>query len=163
MISIIIKRILCRAKKPLMSKSQETFKKKEKEKIRQQKRLAKEKRKEERRAEGTRSFESMLAYVDENGRLSSTPPDPSKKKVVNTEDIVIGVARRTETDEVLSGTVVFFNVEKGYGFIENLVTKENVFVHTSALAQPVKERDVVIYETEMGPKGLMAVNVKLAV
>jgi hypothetical protein len=76
-----------------MARPQETFNKKELEKKRLQKRKEKEQRKEERKAnakEGS-SLEDMMAYVDENGNISSTPPDPTRRKpTIKTEDIVIG-------------------------------------------------------------------------
>ena len=47
-----------------MAKSQETWNKKEKEKIRQKKKEEKDKRKEERKANGgTASFDDMIAYA----------------------------------------------------------------------------------------------------
>ena len=67
-----------------MGRSQESFSKKEKEKKRRKKKQEKRERREQRKAEkeerGAVSFEDMLAYVDENGNLTSTPPDPSKKE-----------------------------------------------------------------------------------
>ena len=64
-----------------MSKSQETWNKKEAEKKRAKKKQDKEQKKEERKANagGSSSFEDMLAYVDEYGNITSTPPDPLKK------------------------------------------------------------------------------------
>ena len=61
-----------------MAKSQETYSKKEKESKKLKKRKEKEEKKLERKANNNKgkSFEEMLAYVDENGNLSSTPPDP---------------------------------------------------------------------------------------
>ncbi|MBK6443972.1 MAG: cold shock domain-containing protein [Bacteroidetes bacterium] len=147
-----------------MSKSQETFSKKEKEKKRQKKRKEKEQKKEDRKAnsQGARSFEDMLAYVDENGRLTSTPPDPSKKRVINAEDIEIGVARRADVDPIHQGNVTFFNTEKGYGFIKDKESGESIFVHINGLIDSIKENDKVTFETEMGPKGTNAVRVRLA-
>ena len=67
-----------------MAKSQQSFNKKEKEKKRLKKRKEKLERKEQRKQEkldnGPKSFEDMLAYVDENGYLTSEKPDPTKKK-----------------------------------------------------------------------------------
>jgi hypothetical protein len=80
-----------------MARSSETFSKKENEKKRLKKKKDKEQKKEERKAnEGkAKSFDDMIAYVDEFGNLSSTPPDPTKKKaVINVDDIQIGVAKQ---------------------------------------------------------------------
>jgi len=64
-----------------MAKSQETFNKKEKEKKRLKKRQDKLKKKEERISnKGDGGFESMIAYVDEDGMITDTPPDETKRK-----------------------------------------------------------------------------------
>ena len=147
-----------------MAKSQETFNKKEKEKKRQKKRLDKEQKKEERRANaGGKSFEDMLAYVDENGQISSTPPDPTKQKKIKVEDIELGVPKRESIDQggTRTGVVTFFNTSKGYGFIKDQVTQEGVFVHINGLVDSIKENDKVTFEVEMGQKGLNAIDVKL--
>jgi cold shock CspA family protein len=151
-----------------MSKSQETWNKKEREKKKQKSRQDKLERKQERKdnAKEGKSFDDMLAYIDENGNLSSTPPDPSKRKKINLEDIQIGVPRQVPADPadaVRKGTVTFFNESKGYGFIKDQVTQESVFVHANGLINQVKENSKVTYEVEMGPKGPNAVRVKLAV
>lgn len=147
-----------------MAKSTETFNKKEKEKKRLKKQQEKKEKQEERKANAVKgkSLEDMFAYVDENGNITSTPPDPTKKKKINAEDIQIGVAKQEaiEMDTVRQGKVTFFNESKGYGFIKDDQTQESVFVHINGLMQPVKENDKVTFETEMGQKGLNAIKVK---
>ena len=59
------------------------------------------------------------------------------------------------------GKVKFFNYEKGFGFIVNDATKEDVFVHKSGTTSELKENDVVEFEVEEGRKGLNAVNVRV--
>lgn len=150
-----------------MSKSQETWNKKEREKKKQKNRKDKEERKQERKgnAKEGKSFDDMLAYIDENGNLSSTPPDPLKKKKIKLEDIQIGVPKQgpvDPADAIRKGTVTFFNESKGYGFIKDQVTQESIFVHANGLVNQVKENSKVTFEVEMGPKGPGAVNVKLA-
>src|SRR6478752_9562645 len=70
----------------------ETFSKKEKEKKKQQKKKEKEQRKSDRKANAKsgQSLEEQMAYVDENGNISSKPPDLTKKVAINENDIVIG-------------------------------------------------------------------------
>ena len=106
----------------------------------------------------------MLAYVDEDGNITSTPPDPSKKKEINLEDIQLGVPKQEvipePADGLHRGVVKFFNESKGYGFIIDQRTQESVFVHIKQLLEPIKERDKVVYEIEQGQKGPSAVNVK---
>lgn len=58
------------------------------------------------------------------------------------------------------GTVKFFNESKGYGFIKNEETQEDVFVHVSGLNHEVREGDSVTFEVKDGKKGLNAVNVQ---
>ena len=146
-----------------MTKSQDTFNKKEKEKKRLKKRLEKNQKREERKTNsGSGELENMLAYVDENGNLTDTPPDPSKKKKVNASSIEISVPRREEEDvvSVRTGRIDFFNDSKGYGFIKENDTQEKYFVHINGLLDSVKEGDMVTFELERGLKGLNAINVK---
>lgn len=146
-----------------MTKSQDTFNKKEKEKKRLKKRLEKNQKREERKTNsGSGELENMLAYVDENGNLTDTPPDPSKKKKVNASSIEISVPRREDEDvvSVRTGRIDFFNDSKGYGFIKENDTQEKYFVHINGLLDSVKEGDMVTFELERGLKGLNAINVK---
>ena len=145
-----------------MAKSQQTFNKKEREKKRLKKRKDKLEKKEERRAnsEGG-SLESMMAYVDENGNISDTPPDPTKKKKIIAATIEIGVPKRE--DEALVehiGKVSFFDNSKGYGFIKENETQESYFVHVNGLIDEIQEGDKVTYDLERGMKGMNAVRVK---
>lgn len=147
-----------------MGRSTETFGKKEKEKARLKKAKDKKEKAEERKANsvGGKSLEDMMAYIDEHGNITSTPPDPSRKIKINSEDIQIGVAKREDIphDTVRNGVVSFFNEAKGYGFIRDLQTEESIFVHINALTEPLKENNLVTFETEQGQKGLSAINVK---
>ncbi|HAA14009.1 MAG TPA: cold-shock protein [Cytophagales bacterium] len=61
---------------------------------------------------------------------------------------------------MLEGTVKFFNESKGYGFIVENGTNNEVFVHISGLTEPVAKDDRVSYEVREGRKGMNAVNVK---
>jgi CspA family cold shock protein len=60
------------------------------------------------------------------------------------------------------GTVKFFNASKGYGFIKNGSTGEEIFVHVSGLNDEIQENDEVTYDVKEGRKGLNAVNVSRA-
>lgn len=147
-----------------MGKSQETWNKKENEKKKQKKKKDKEARKEERRANAKEGNSFEIAYVDEFGNFSSTPPDPKNKVKVKEEDIQISVPRHiaSQQDLVRKGVVTFFNDSKGYGFIKDLETQESVFVHVNNVNEPIKENNKVTYEVEMGPKGPNAVRVKIS-
>ncbi len=149
-----------------MSKSKETFGKKEKEKKKLKQRQEKQEKMEERKANAKKgkSLDEMMAYIDEDGNLSSTPPDPKKRKVFNLEDINTGVPPpKPNEDTVRTGIISFFNEAKGYGFIKDLTTQESIFVHVNQLSEPVKENNKVSFEVEHGAKGLNAINVKKSV
>lgn len=148
-----------------MAKSQQTFSKKEKEKNRIKQRQDKAEKMEERKANAKKgkSLDEMMAYVDENGNISSTPPDPRRKKIFKQEDMQIGVPKleaREQEDVIRTGVVTFFNDTKGFGFIKDLQTQESVFIHVNQLSEPIKENDKVTFEVEMGAKGPSAINVK---
>ena len=148
-----------------MGRSQETFNKKEVRNKKEKKRKEKEKKRLARKEnEKKGGLDDMIAYVDENGMLTSTPPDPTRKKDVKLEDIEIGIPKREaveDMDPVRKGIVSFFNESKGYGFIKDSETKESVFVHANNLLEEIKEDNVVSYEVEMGHKGPSAIKVKL--
>lgn len=148
-----------------MSRSKQTFNKKEVEKKKLKRKKEKEQKREERKNAPSKetSFEDMLAYVDEFGNISSTPPDPNKKTEIKAEEIEIGVAKQeplTAADLIRKGTVTFFNTNKGYGFIRDHQSQDSIFVHVNSLQEEVQELDVVNFETEKGPRGLNAINVK---
>ncbi|WMJ73948.1 cold shock domain-containing protein [Cytophagaceae bacterium ABcell3] len=149
-----------------MAKSRETFSKKEKEKKKLKKKLEKQERREERKSNNNQGvgLDEMMAYVDENGNITSTPPDPTKKKEVKKESILIGVPKQEDLgpeDLIRKGTVSFFNESKGYGFIKDHETQESIFVHLNGLVDSIQERDKVNFEVEMTPKGPNAIGVKL--
>jgi cold shock CspA family protein len=66
-----------------------------------------------------------------------------------------------ELDPIRKGTLTFFNDSKGYGFIKDSETKESIFVHINNILEEINEGNIVSFEIERGPKGLVAVNVKL--
>ncbi len=148
-----------------MAKSQETFGKKEKQKKKLKERQDKKEKMEERKANAKKgkSLDEMMAYLDENGNISSTPPDPNKRVVFKAEDMQIAVPKQQAPDPedaFRTGVVTFFNDDKGFGFINDLQTQERVFVHVNQLSEPIRENDKVRFEVEMGPKGPSALRVK---
>lgn len=64
------------------------------------------------------------------------------------------------------GTVKWFNSTKGFGFITNDETGEEVFVHFSGIAadgyKSLEDGQKVTYDTIEGNRGLQAVNVYAA-
>ncbi len=144
----------------------ETWNKKEREKKKKQSKKEKLEKKQERKETSKgKSMDDMMAYIDENGNLSNTPPDPKKFKKIKLEDIEIGVPIQQKIDPadlIRKGTVTFFNESKGYGFIKDQQTQESIFVHINGLKDKITENSKVTFEVEMGHKGPNAVNVKIA-
>jgi cold shock CspA family protein len=148
-----------------MGRSQETFGKKEVRKKNEKKRKEKEQKRAKKKSEGKRSsYDDMIAYVDENGMIISTPPDPGKKTIIIAENIELSINKNNQEsmpDYICKGIVTFFNDSKGYGFIRDLQSNKSIFVHANNLLEPVKEQNLVVFETGKGPKGLTALKVKL--
>lgn len=149
-----------------MARSQQTYSKGEKEKKRLKKREDKKKKKEARKAAAKEKGGGIeFAYVDHNGNLTDTPPDPSLKVEIEAEDIILGIPKKEESDEeemdpVRKGKVSFFDTSKGFGFIIDSENNEKYFCHVSGLIDEIVENDKVSFELEKGMKGLNAVRVK---
>ena len=62
-----------------------------------------------------------------------------------------------------TGTVKWFNEQKGYGFIQPDNGSKDVFVHISAVERAglrtLKEGQKVVFEVVTGPKGKQASNI----
>jgi CspA family cold shock protein len=59
------------------------------------------------------------------------------------------------------GTVKFFNESKGFGFVKNSETGEDIFVHVTGLIDKISQDDKVSFDLVEGKKGMNAVNVKI--
>lgn len=147
-----------------MGRSQESFNKKEIRNRKEKKRKEKEKKRLARKEiEKKGGLDDMIAYVDAEGNITSTPPDPSKKEEVKLEDIEVSVPQSEDIpmDPVRKGVVTFFNDSKGFGFIRDLETKESVFVHINDVLEDIAEGNKVSFEITMGHKGPAAMQVKI--
>lgn len=148
-----------------MGRSQETFNKKEVRNKKEKKRKEKEaKRLARKEQEKSGKLDDMMAYVDENGMIVDTPPDPTKKSKIKAENIEIGVPKREdmpEVDPIRKGVVSFYNDSKGYGFIKEKDTNESYFVHVNNIEEEIKENNMVTFEIGSGPKGPTAIKVKV--
>lgn len=141
-----------------------SWNKKERENKKKEERKKKEEKKQERKenANKGKGLDEMMAYLDENGNLTSTPPDASKRIEIKAEDIEIGVPKQRELSPeelIRRGTVTYFNSAKGFGFIEDGTNGQRLFVHQSSARLPLQEGARVTYEIEKGPRGFTAVNV----
>jgi cold shock CspA family protein len=148
-----------------MGKAHETSSKKEVRIKKEKKRQEKEKKRLNRKdGKVVNGYDDMIAYVDEFGNLTDTPPDMSQKKIINLEDIETSVRRTVASESSNSGRkgiVTFFNDSKGFGFIKDSTTHEDFFVHINGLIEAIKENNKVTFEIVKGPKGMNAVNVKI--
>ena len=142
-----------------------SFTKRDLEKKKQEKRIAKQQKKEERKSNGTSSFEDMIAYVDENGMITSTPPaENTPKEEIKLEEIVISTPKKDKEEPVIRrGRIEFFNESKGFGFIKDLSGVEKYFFHINNVLTDIAENNIVTFDLERGLKGMNAVNVALEV
>jgi len=143
-----------------MAKSSGTFEKKEREKRKQKERKEKLEKRAVQKSAKAKSFDEMIAYVDEFGRFTSTPPQ--QRKPIDQEEIIISISKREETEDsnIRMGVVTSFDESKGFGFIKDSNSQESIFVHASALTEPIKQGDRVTFEANQGDRGLFAANVK---
>lgn len=150
-----------------MAKSQETYTKKEVRNRKEKKRKEKEQKRQERRSQTrvSNSFDDMIAYVDEHGRITAEPPDPLRKSKVKAEDIEVSVPRKQNENpemRIRTGILTFFNESKGFGFIRDLGDQKSIFVHVNDMESLLKENVKVTFEIEQGYRGAKAVRVKPA-
>ena len=139
-----------------------TVDKRENEKKRLARRAEKQKRKEEKKlSPKANSLDDMIAYVDENGMITSTPPTENiKKEEIKQEEIVISTPKKEkEIPIVMKGRVEFFNTSKGFGFIKDLSGTEKYFFHVNNVMADISENDIVTFDLERGIKGMNAVNI----
>lgn len=59
-----------------------------------------------------------------------------------------------------TGKVKFFNERKGFGFIVDDETQQDVFVHVSGLVDKIRENDEVSFDLTEDNRGKKAVNVR---
>jgi len=59
-----------------------------------------------------------------------------------------------------TGKVKFFNERKGFGFIIEDETNEDIFVHVSGLVDKIRENDQVSFDVTEDKRGKKAINVR---
>lgn len=140
----------------------DSFSKKENFKKKAQKAKEKAQKKEERKTNNNKgkSLDDMIMYVDANGQLTSTPPDNSNVEEFDINSIQLGAAPIEAEETVKTGIITFLS-EKGYGFITEDSSKENVFFHTNNATEVLKKGNKVSYEKEKSPKGFSAIDIKI--
>lgn len=135
--------------------------KKEVEKRKRERKQEKQKRRENRKESSTSlSLDNMIAYVDEFGNITDTPPEETGTEEIELDDIQISTPRKDELEnEPLTGRVDFYNTEKGYGFIKSDQSVESYFFHINNAYPSIAEGQRVTYELEQGERGMNAVKV----
>jgi len=141
-----------------------SWNKKERENKKRNERKKKDEKRQERKenSDKGKSLDDMMAYLDEDGNLTSVPPGNTRRQEISLEDIQIGVPKKREltAEELIhKGLITYFNDGKGFGFIEDSSNNQRVFVHQSSANFPLREGLMVKFEIEKGPKGYTAVNV----
>lgn len=147
-----------------MAKSRESFDKKNKAQKRIKQRNDKAQKMEERKADAKKgkSLEDMIAYVDENGNITDTPPDMRNRKPVALDDIQIGIPAGNLRDSTRKGTIHFFNEEKGFGFVTDDSNGQQLFFHESSIDFLARTADKVVFDTDMNERGVIAINIRKA-
>ena len=146
-----------------MGRSRSTFSKRENEKKKQKRKEDKLQKREEKKNSESKSLDDMIAYVDEFGNISDTPPDPEKKKKeIKATNIEVSIPKQEKDDEDLTkkGTVSYYDPNKNFGFIAQDETQDRFFFHDSNVIEPVQEGDKVSFIAKKGMKGMDAVEVK---
>ena len=136
----------------------DSFSKKENKKKKVKKQQDKLLRREERKTHNNKgkSLDDMIVYLDENGNFTDIPPHlqvrSDKKSSARLPD--------KDGDNVYTGTVTFLS-EKGFGFITEDHTKENIFFHQLQQREIIKKNDRVSYQKEDSPKGKKATEIEI--
>ena len=123
----------------------------------------KQKKKDSKKLSSKSSFDDMIAYVDENGMITSTPPAENiKKEEINLDEIIIATPKKEDEEPViLRGRVEFFNEARGFGFIKDLAGVDKYFFHVNNVVGNISEGNIVTFDLERGVKGMNAVNICL--
>ena len=140
----------------------DSFSKKENFKKKLQKQKEKNLRREERKSNNDKgkSIDDMIMYVDAYGQLTKTPPDTTANIEIDIDDIRLGAAPIEVEDAVKKGFVTFLS-EKGYGFITQDGSAENIFFHNNNCEHPLKKGNKVSFEKERSEKGFSAINIHI--
>lgn len=138
----------------------DSFSKKENLKKKLQKKQEKSQKREERKSNNNKgkSLEEMLVYVDKFGNLTDLSPEQQEAAEARQKELKIS---RLESESIVhTGTISYFN-DKGFGFIKEDKTNDNVFVHSADVNQTLEKGAKVSYRKTVTPKGLKATEVNI--
>jgi CspA family cold shock protein len=140
----------------------DTFNKKSLQQKRAKKKQDKLEKKEERKLNNNKgkSLDDMIVYLDEEGNITDIPPhEQVKKSERSNRDYNNRNNSESNSDELCTGTLSLYFVDKGYGFITEDYTRASIFAHNNKFNEPLKEKDRVSYKKEKTPKGFNAIQV----
>jgi cold shock protein len=86
------------------------------------------------------------------------------EKVLTIHEIIWGeeISDKKGDVEILTGMVKFFDEAKGFGFIQADEDMEELFFHVSSLGGKIlDDQDLVEFQLTEGPKGPVAIKIKL--
>ena len=79
------------------------------------------------------------------------------------ESVVQSATELSQGEVMQQGNVVWFNAQKGYGFIRSNESGKEYFVHYSSINgegyKTLEQGQSVSFDVEQGPKGMQASNV----
>lgn len=139
----------------------DSFSKKENNKKKTKKLQDKQLRREDRKDNNNKgkTLDDMIVYVDVNGHFTSVPPHLQDK------DEDLARAKRAQESAAIdpnadySGVVTYLS-DKGYGFITEDKTAENIFFHIGQLSLTLDKHTRVTYKKELTPKGFRAIDIR---
>lgn len=135
----------------------DSYSKKENNKKKVKKQQDKQLRRDDRKANNNKgkSLEDMLVYVDKNGNLTSTPPHLQQTEPANEKN---SKSHDNSNAELSTGLITFIQ-EKGFGFIAEDNTRDNVFFNFDPQNTKFKRNLRVQFQKEFSPKGYRAIQV----
>ena len=133
--------------------------KKENNKKKIQKQQEKALRREERKTQNNKgkSLEEMFSYVDAYGNITDTKP--TEKLEVDASEIDI-LPPTVEENPLKTGVISFLS-EKGYGFITESESKENLFFHQTNCSGTISKGNKVSFNKEKTSRGYSAINIQI--